>query len=620
MILLILVAGTVFPAPGARADIAIVTVVNLIDNVVAVDLAINATNVNVSVTREFIIREAKGIDEIIDQGVSAPGSIIGSACVETPQNASLSKSADRLNITFDTSYVGSTSTAVRYRYCLEYQNVGALNFSRLIVCTSDIHRIYTDMAVAMTDLTFSVHSNIPVTVDDGSGERTGSNLQFNYTAKISHYFPESVDVSHLVRWSTGAPPARVDEVLNTRLTAPHQILTDKFIKSESVNITIGPGCNGLSYLLYGDFYLNWSILDELPSVWLWFPNNITAAQAYINSPYSPCKVQPSRLDGQKGFYILVEEAYNYPYHLVVNITGNMTDNWCDFFIVTIPVENSSVRYILPNGTKITSQGSTFELAEYENTSEKCILDFHGRCADRGPVHVEWDPNSLIPCNLSVFLSNITCDGADLAWTTTVNPDFVRYEILKSNISGEPGPVVANITNQSCCRYNVGLGPNTTSYLTVRKVMSSRGNVDSVQILARTPPDPPGLSKVLVSRLAQNATVAVITWSPSKTKDFKCYQIYQSTVKGELGTKVACTQEASATECNLTGLDRDQPYYITVVTVTHNSGQAQSVQARLAPAGGQGPEEPGLPASMVGVVLVALFALFVLIFLAAKRAR
>lgn len=616
--ILILGAAMNLPLPHARADFEIVTVVAYTDNIVAVNLDIDGNDVNVSVTRQFTIHELDGIDEMVDNGVKGPGAWRSEAFVETPESACCNRSADRINITFNTTFPDSNNISVKYHYSLGFRNVGALNFSRILRCASDVHGMFEHYTMTMSDLTFMVHSNIAVSVDDGSGERSGTDLKLNYTVAWNPVYPRSLDVSHLVRWNCSASPARVDEAINTHITATHRTLIDNFIKSESVNITIMPGPKGLSYSLHGDFYLNFSTVKYPQSVWLWFPNNISSAQAWM--PNDPCKVQESVIDGQKGFYLLLERAYNYPYHLVVNITGNMTDNWCDFFIVTVPVENSSVRYILPNGTKITAGLSTFEMADYGNSSDKCILEFHGRCTCRGPVHVEWDPNTLIPCNLSASLSNITCDGADLSWTTTANPDFVRYEILKSNISGEPGSVVANITNQSCCRYNVGLGPNTTSYLTVRKVMSSWGNVDSVQLVARTPPDPPGPSKVLVSRLARNESIAAITWSPSKSRDFKCYQVFQSTVKGELGTKVACMHEAPATGCNLTGLDRDRPYYITVVTVTHNSGQAQSVQARLAPAAGQGPVEPGPHSPLVGVVILALLVLFVLIFLAAKRAR
>lgn len=619
-------AAIVLPAPDARADVEVVSVVDMMNNTVMVDLFIDGDIARVNVTREYTINESKGIDEVFDTGLNASGSSMTAASLEAPKWGNLSRAGNGLNITFNTSFGGNSSILVDYSYSLEFHNVGALNFSRIIRCRDEINRMYTIMELSISDLTFLLHSNIPVTVDDGVQGKTGTDIKFNYSNGNNHpwwWYSSIENDHHLVSWNTSAPTARVNETVFSRLTAERHVLMDNLIESEFVNITVGPGWNGLSYSLDGEFNLNSSVLWEFAPVWLWFPNNISSAEARIY--WEQCEIQESVRDGQKGFYILMNDHYGHSPKLVVNITGNITDPWCDFFIVTIPAENSSIRYILPDTAKITGYGSPYEWADFENTSANRILDFHGRCLDRGPVHIEWDPEYMYPCLLNASYSNVTCESATLAWETTSNPQFVRYEICRSNQSGEAGAACAILGQQQARQYALtGLEPNTTCYFTIRKVLAPSRTVVSEQMEVQTLPDPPRPCKVTVVRLEENASTAIVTWTPSASRDFSCNRIFCSSTKGILGERITCIHDQSTTEYNMTRLDPNRSYFITVMTVTNRSGESYSDQVELAPAKitkttSTAPES-ATNSSMVGISLLALVALFIIVLIASRKAK
>lgn len=618
-------AAVVMPAPDVRADVDIVPVVEVMNNTAIVELLVHGDIAHVNVTREYTLNESKGIDEIFDAGILAAGSRMTTARLGAPEWGSLNQAGYAFNITFTTSFEGNSRVRVRYTYSLEFQGVGALNFSLITKSSDEVHKMWTRMIMCISDLTFWIRSNIPVTAGDGAQEKTGTDLEFKYPYHAPRIYEtyKPIQYHHLVCWDRSASTARADETINTRLTAERHAIMDSLIRSEFVNITIGPGSTRLSYFMHGEFNLNSSVMDKFSPVWLWFPNNVTSAEAWISS--KPCELQESVRDGQRGFYILANNYYGIRPQLVVNITGNITDPWCDFFIVTVPAESSSIRYILPDTAQITGYGSPYEKADFENTSASRVVDFHGRCLGRGPVHIQWDPVFMYPCSLKVSLSDVTCAGAALAWETTSDPDFVRYEICRSDRRGEPGAICASIGDQAARKYTVtGLEPNTTYYLTVRKMITLNRGVDSEQIELQTPPDPPMRCKVNVVRLEEGSPIAIVTWTPSTSGDFTCYKVFRSSGKGVLGENITTIYDRSTVEYNMTRLDLNTSYFFTVMTITNRSGEACSDQVQLAPPKAAksvtGVSIPGTSPSMVGISLLALVVLFFIVLIAPRKAK
>jgi hypothetical protein len=621
-LIMLLMAGSaiVLPAPDARADVDVVAVVNMVNNTVAVDLFVDGSIAQATVTREYTLCESEGIDEVFDTGLLASDSQKTETALVAPAWGNMSSSGSGFNISFNTSFDGDSRVSVKYVYSLEFHGAGALNFSRSIRCRDEVHEMFTWMILDMADLTFRLHSNIPVIVNDSDREQAGTEIMFNYTRTdlfpFGHY--RSIDCHHLVCWNASAPAARVNETISSRLTPERHALMENLIESESVSMTIEPGASGLSYFLHGIFRLNGSVLQQFGTVWLWFPNNISSARAWICD--TACEVQQSARDGQRGFYILVHpQGARWP-RLVVDIPGNMTETWCDFFIVTVPVQESSIRYILPKNTVITDSRSPFELAEFENSSEHCILDFHGRCQGRGPVHIEWDPMTLLPCYLNVSVSNITCESARLAWETSVNPDFLKYQVLRSGVRGEPGAVVAELGNQETSGYTVlDLSPNTTCYLTVRKVMFPNRSIQAAQLGIHTAPDPPKAPRVTAARQPWNVTTAAVSWNPATGKDFLLYRIFASSGRGVLGARMADLTDPNATSYNITGLDPKITYYITVITLTNHSGEAYSEQAIVEPQQFKKTDDGNRPEAKsnqttLAITVLALAAIIVVILL------
>jgi hypothetical protein len=579
-------ALVVLPAPEASADVIFVPVVFVQNNTLGLDLTVLGGSVLANVTREFILNETQILDELFVAGVNAPGSVSLSARPEEPEGASLNTSAEGFNITFGSMTEGKAELPVRYTYSVRFDSVGALNFTIRPSAKDEVNPMYEILVMSVSDFSLRVHSNIPVSVFNGTGFQNGTDVNVSEWNYQSHY-PFGVrwqTAPCLVCWSDG-PEGRVNETLFSRFLPEHRPMMENLIQSESVNITIGQGTDLMPYRLDGKFILNGSLLRPFDTVWLWFPNNITCATAEMDG--EPCKIEPSVRDGQAGFYIRARYEYFGNTTLVVNITGNLSDRRCDFFIVTVPAENSSVRYILHPGFRVTAQSSPFEEAVLNETADCKTLEFRGRCTGRGPVHVEWAPDEPAGAWIEASLGNVNADSARIEWNTSGNPDFLEYRIHMSEQAGWTGALAGRVVVQTQNSCEIGnLSSNTTYYFSVRKLLAGNRTAYSNTVEARTLAYPLSAPKLIVYYREPDGDVPVLRWTRCDNPDFASYELFQSDAPDRPGQSVFRTADRSVLEREFSSLHRNTNYYFTLRVSTGTNGRADSpvVQVFIPPAG------------------------------------
>ena len=579
----LLLAGAlvVLPAPDASADFVFVPVVFVKNNTLSLDLTVYGGYVRANVTREFILNETHLLDELFEAGTVAPGAVSLSARCEEPPGAALNTSSEGFKITFNTTSDGMANLSVRYSYSVQFASVGSLNFSFTPESIDRINPMWEALFMSILDLTLRVHSNVPVSVYNGTAYHNGTDVNVSYLMDRTHSYDGRIwnDPPCLVSWTEG-PQARVNETLFSRLVPEHRPMMEDLIRSEYVNITIGKGAGVMPYRLDGRFILNKTLLAPYDSVWLWFPNNITCATGKVNG--DPCGIEPSVRNGQPGFYILARFSYwsgNLTFD--INITGNLTDPWCDFFIVTVPVEHSSVRYILPPTAKVTAYGSPFENAVFQNTSESSTLDFSGKCAGRGPVHIGWDWQTSPGCWVEASASGVNTSSARLLWSTSGNPDFKEYRICMSDRPGSLGQVVGRVTSQTATSFLVrNLWHNSTYYFTVRKVLGGNVTVDSNTVEVRTEAFPLPAPKLTVHYTGDEASIPVLRWTRCDHPDFGHYLLFRSGQQGSRGDGVFNTNDSSVPEHIPAGLAWNSTYYFTLVIDLGSYGWVESEQVKV----------------------------------------
>jgi hypothetical protein len=578
VIAILLSAGAfvVLPAPEARADVTFVPVVHVLNNTLSLDLTVYGGYVRANVTREFVLNETKLLDEIFNASVVAPESITLSALSEEPTCATLSPSQESFNISFASMAEGAANILVKYSYSVQFSSAGSLNFTITPGSKDEINPMWEILDLVVSALDLRVHSNIPVSIWNGTAFYNGTDVNVSDWAYTSHdfwdFFPRPA--SYLVTWADG-PRSRVNETLFSRLVPEHRPMMEDLIRSEFVNITIGKGAGVIPYRLDGKFCLNGTTLAPYSTVWLWFPNNITCATGTCNG--DRCLIEPSVRDGQNGFYIRARFEYMQDTTLVVNITGNLTDPWCDFFIVTAPVGNSSVRYILPPSAHVTAYGSPFENAVFNSTPESTVLDFCGKCAGLGPVHIGWDWQTYPGTWVEASASDVNTSAARIVWSTSGNSEFKEYRICMADRPGSPGQVVGRVTSQTATSFLVrDLLYNTTYFFTVRKVLAGNATVDSNTVEVRTPAIPLPAPELTVYYTGDNGTVPVLRWTRCDHPDFWRYLLIQSDRPGYLGQGVFHTNDSSVLERAMTGLARNTTYYFTLRV---NAGTVDCVDSR-----------------------------------------
>jgi len=82
--------------------------------------------------------------------------------------------------------------------------------------------------------------------------------------------------------------------------------------------------------------------------------------------------------------------------------------------------------------------------------------------------------------------NLTKESLTLSWDACLSPEFDRYEVYQSTVSGALGSLIATITGPNNVSYTVtGLSPDTIYYFTVRVVYIDGFYADSDQMFEKT---------------------------------------------------------------------------------------------------------------------------------------
>jgi hypothetical protein len=163
----------------------------------------------------------------------------------------------------------------------------------------------------------------------------------------------------------------------------------------------------------------------------WFPNEQTDAVVKFEGVFEylysngetelweitqALKVEPSVVNGQKGFYILIPELSDSSSYyvkktkkakLIVEIEGVQSESRCDFILVTAPQEYSGVKFKIPQKFSFVNCSSPFEHdIEYQDEEFK-VKKFYGRCTSTGIAHVEWEEATSVEWEDSISSERFT---------------------------------------------------------------------------------------------------------------------------------------------------------------------------------------------------------------------
>ncbi|MBM4249990.1 MAG: hypothetical protein FJ149_11305 [Euryarchaeota archaeon] len=581
-VLLATVSLTVFPAPEARADVMFVPVVKIANHTVAVELTVDGTSARADVKVRYDLEEGGGVDELFDTGIRAGGFSDRECLPIYPRNSTLRTHPDGFNLSFDTRSWEGPAISVMYAYSFQWPEAGSLNFSRSLRSEDGVHRMWERLYIQMADCSFRLSSNVPVSVFNGTAWTDGTDLLLRYRAERRHPWEFWADplgsLYHLVTWSPGLPAADVRESIYSVLTPERLEEWGRLILAEQVDITIGERGGGYSYFMHAELLLNGSLLGHAGPAWLWFPNNVTNARAFLYS--EECRVEESSVNGQRGFYIRLDGIYWRDALLVVNVTGDLWVPWCDFFLVTVPTGNSTVRYHLPAGGRITAFSSPFDFAGFNNTTLSRVLEFSGRCTGTGPAHIEWWPDLIPDCWMEASAGYVTEESVRIRWDTGRDAGFERYEVLVSKWRWWPGEVAARITDQNVRTHEVsGLLSNTTYHLTVRKVLACDPAVESNVVSARTRAIPIPTPVLRLARTGEGDPL--LRWDRSDHPDLRGYELLRVDSPGALPKSVFRTSDRSELEHRPEGLVRNATYLFVLRVATGTNGWAESAPVELA---------------------------------------
>lgn len=183
---------------------------------------------------------------------------------------------------------------------------------------------------------------------------------------------------------------------------------------------------------------------------------------------------------------------------------------------------------------------------------------------------------------AVILSNpinITSSSMTLTWTENADSDFARYEVYRSTVNGTTGSKIDDIGDRTQTTYIVGgLNGDTTYYLIVRVVdigglFSNSNQVEGTTLPSNLPPT----QVILSSPTNITGSTMELTWTKNNDADFARYEIYQSVVSGNLGSKIDDVPFRSLTTYTVTGLSQLTTYYFTVRVVDTGSLHSDSNQ-------------------------------------------
>ncbi|MEW5761205.1 MAG: fibronectin type III domain-containing protein [Candidatus Thermoplasmatota archaeon] len=472
-------------SPTATADVTLVLKTYIRNNTISINITVDGTDVAINITNEFVVIEPPNIDQQVTAGITTNNSIDFNAFVDSPENSELNVFPNGFNMFFNTSEYEKNEIYFKYSCTLKYTNISGFNFVKFFTYSREISRRWAAYYAELPRYVIVFNSNIPISVQNGTDYKNGTNIEWVCDVKYSSYDYYKLD--YLVRWSEITRIVQINESLHPTLMPGHLTEMEKIIEKELVTIKISDLTGGeYAYNLNGTFILN-EVMERYIPVWLWFPNNITNATATLNDRYN-CKIETDKLHlyDQKGFYIYLPPDCFFCriFFLNVSINGQMNETWCDFFIVSKPMNASSIKYILPNNVKITNLYSPFEKYTYLNTTENKVVEFSGECRDYGVVHIDW---IFLP-HISILnpAMDITSSSIKLSWEGTNTFNFLKYELYLSSKAGTLGKKIKTITDQSATQYIItNLQANTTYYFTVREISTDKKYVDSEQFAVTT---------------------------------------------------------------------------------------------------------------------------------------
>jgi len=379
---------SIFFFPPSDGDVALVPGVEIRENIIQINITFEGDEVYIDITNNFTLDSY--LDDTFSSTISTEnGSILNSNIIK-PLNASINNDKNGFSIRYSTLNDVESEIFFCYNYKINFKNIDGVEIIRQVE-SSSFYQLWTKYFAYIHDFKVIINSNKQVFAKSFSEFKNGTEFELsyidNYTNQHSGYglawVPYIFEIK--INWSNGTRIEEISEFINCDITEKHLEFIPDLIIQEEVDVFITKLGNINEYELKAKFILSREIISYINPVYLWFPENGTEIYANLSYLYTEhdgvnysknlkCNVKNGIRLGQNGFYInipeLEEEWKPILSNPVLNVTinGILNHNYFDFYIVTIPQENSTITINIPSVYEILQIKSPFEFYDYNNGS------------------------------------------------------------------------------------------------------------------------------------------------------------------------------------------------------------------------------------------------------------
>ncbi len=175
-------------------------------------------------------------------------------------------------------------------------------------------------------------------------------------------------------------------------------------------------------------------------------------------------------------------------------------------------------------------------------------------------------------NASILKIDFVSNTVNLSWTKSTYPNFVRYELYRSQIENQIGAIIYSSSTVSDTLFTDNQILRGTNYFYTLISFDNEGtNKNSNTVLAETA-SPIVTPAILTGTLND---FVFLHWSQNPDSDFKGYELYRSLSTNDLGAVIYTTEVVSDTVFTDSDIEGSNTYYYTLVTRNANDSTAKS---------------------------------------------